>query len=267
MKIVTILRVFSLTVFVVACASVQPVSTVSAETLTSNEAFSVKLHPFGQADVVAGAPIAVVGTTERDGKTYRLVKLPDPIAYGLRFLIDDDGSFEGSAINITGARMGWSYSTTPNVKLSAQVQQQQVSAPSEAQVVTTIPANDQAPPIPRLYGCITPAQLELLPLNAESYMLGLAADGQKILEAQHVMAACNDDRVKAAVEAAGSNQDLREAVKIFYVKQQSLIDAYLPRGEQSKVTFRAGLTKAQTDRDEAWSRVQLEMKLVGLDKP
>ncbi len=266
MKLVTLLPALSLAVVLVACASVQPVSTASAEILGSNEAFSVKLHPFGQADVAAGDLIAVVGTTERDGKTYRLVKLPDPIASALRFLINDDGSFEGSAINSMGERMGWSYSASPSIKLVAQAQVK-VSTPSEAQVLTTIPANDQAPPIPRLYGCITPAQLELLPLNAESYMLGLAADGQKILEAQHVMAACNDDRVKAAVEAAGSNQDLREAVKTFYVKQQSLIDAYLPRGEQSKVTFRAGLTKAQTDRDEAWSRVQLEMKLAGLDQP
>jgi hypothetical protein len=68
-----------------------------------------------------GTEAIVVGTTQRNGKTYRLVKIPDPAATALTFLIDDEGAFEGSAINaFNGALMGWSYRPDPpSVRLVA----------------------------------------------------------------------------------------------------------------------------------------------------
>jgi hypothetical protein len=47
--------------------------------------------------------------------------LPAQAASGLRFLIKDDGSFEGSAINFMGERMGFNYRPIPSdVRLVAQ---------------------------------------------------------------------------------------------------------------------------------------------------
>lgn len=57
--------------------------------------------------------IRVVGQTERNQVWYRVVAIPAPAAASLRFLINADGTFEGSALNSAGHRMGWSYPTTP----------------------------------------------------------------------------------------------------------------------------------------------------------
>lgn len=57
-------------------------------------------------------PIRVVGTTERDGKAYRLVVLPHGPS-SVRLLITDDGHFEGSGLGIGDARMGYNYSPDP----------------------------------------------------------------------------------------------------------------------------------------------------------
>jgi hypothetical protein len=71
------------------------------------------LPPFIHADVAQGAAGRIVGTTSRNGKTYRLVVLPDPAASALRLLLNDDGSFEGSAINNLNSEMGFSYKPDP----------------------------------------------------------------------------------------------------------------------------------------------------------
>jgi hypothetical protein len=56
-------------------------------------------------------PIPIVGTTERDGQTYRLVALPQvPL---VKLLIADDGRFEGSGLGLGNARMGYTYSPSP----------------------------------------------------------------------------------------------------------------------------------------------------------
>lgn len=55
--------------------------------------------------------IPIVGTTERDGQTYRLISLPRvPL---VKLLITDDGRLEGSGIGLGNARMGYNYSTNP----------------------------------------------------------------------------------------------------------------------------------------------------------
>lgn len=231
------------------------------ETLASPQAFRVSIPPFFHADVAANAPIKVVGTTDRKGKTYRLVRLPDPVAAQLSFLIDEDGTFEGSAINTNGMRMGFSYHPKPDVHLVAMKEPQPAAAPD---VLAAIPENLDVAPIPRLALCVTLEQRTLLPTAAETYMLGAREYGDKILAAQGAIRACSDARVKAAIESAQGNGDLREAIKTFYVKQLALADAYLPKGEQSKVTFREALTRSQAAYDEAWDRVRLEMNLAGV---
>jgi hypothetical protein len=55
--------------------------------------------------------IPIVGTTERDGATYRLISLPRvPL---VKLLITDDGRLEGSGLGLGDARMGYNYSTDP----------------------------------------------------------------------------------------------------------------------------------------------------------
>lgn len=82
--------------------------------LVPTESFSVKIPPFISASFTVNDTVTVVGTTERGGLSYRLVQLPAPNTQLLRFLIDDDGAFEGSAVNNLGARMGWSYKPEPS---------------------------------------------------------------------------------------------------------------------------------------------------------
>lgn len=86
--------------------------------LVATQDFTMQLPPFTSVGVLKSERIVVVGTTERDGRTYRVVRLPGAAASMLRFLIDESGAFEGSAINHMGNRMGFSYEATPaNVRL------------------------------------------------------------------------------------------------------------------------------------------------------
>jgi hypothetical protein len=91
------------------------------EFLMPSADFTMWLPPFIKIDVPKNSRIPVIGTTQRGGKSYRVVWLPAPAALLLRFLINDDGSFEGSAINGAGARMGFSYTPTPaDIRLVAE---------------------------------------------------------------------------------------------------------------------------------------------------
>ena len=83
------------------------------EVVRADKAFRMLLPPFIHADVAQGAAGRIVGTTQRNGKTYRLVVLPDPAAMALRMLLNDDGTFEGSAINNFNSEMGFSYQPEP----------------------------------------------------------------------------------------------------------------------------------------------------------
>lgn len=79
-----------------------------------DRAFTLKLPPFMRVNVAAGEAMQFVGTTQRAGKTYRVVKIQQPAAAALGFLLNDDGTFEGSAVNVAGARMGFSYKPDPS---------------------------------------------------------------------------------------------------------------------------------------------------------
>jgi hypothetical protein len=83
----------------------------SSARLNPSQTFTMTLPPLTSVTLETRDAATIVGTTEREGRTYRLVQLPG--APVLRFLIDDDGAFQGSAINHMGARMGWSYTPSP----------------------------------------------------------------------------------------------------------------------------------------------------------
>lgn len=89
------------------------VTTQTADALGADRAFHMKLPPFFSVDIAEGAPARVIGSTERDGKTYRLVRLADPKVALLSFLLNDDGTFQGSAVNNNGTRMGFKYKPKP----------------------------------------------------------------------------------------------------------------------------------------------------------
>ncbi len=56
-------------------------------------------------------PVPIVGTTERDGVTYRLVALPQVPT--VKLLITEDGRFEGSGLGLGDSRMGYNYTPSP----------------------------------------------------------------------------------------------------------------------------------------------------------
>lgn len=89
-------------------------SGINSVRLVPTSPFSLRVPPLMSVRVAASDIIDVVGTTLRDGNTFRVVKLPGAPAQLLRFLITEDGAFEGSALNHLGARMGWSYTPEPS---------------------------------------------------------------------------------------------------------------------------------------------------------
>jgi outer membrane lipoprotein SlyB len=132
--------VLFMTIFVVGgCASVKYNTSDKAEYLTPTASFHMHLAPFSSADVSMGSAIPVVGTTQRDGHTFRVVRLPDPSASLLNILVNDDGTFEGSAISaLNGAMMGVSYRPEPSD-------------------VRLVPLNQMAPPRPIVRSETAPA--------------------------------------------------------------------------------------------------------------
>jgi hypothetical protein len=117
MRVVTALALIALC----GCASVQYKPPGEVENLTPTSSFTMSLPPLSHAAVPIGSRVPVVGSTERDGKVYRVVRLPDQSAQFLNILINDDGTFQGSAISaLDGARMGFSYlPDPPGVRLVA----------------------------------------------------------------------------------------------------------------------------------------------------
>lgn len=97
------------------CASTTPPPNAQpTEYLVPTTDFTMRLPPFVGIEVMKTARVSIIGTTQRDGKTFRIAVLPVRAASALRFLINDDGSFEGSAINFTGSKMGYTYAPVPS---------------------------------------------------------------------------------------------------------------------------------------------------------
>lgn len=99
------------------------VRTDARAALQPDQAFSVFLPLFGPNIAIGAAePLPMVGTQVRDGITYRLVQLQ---GLPLSFLVKPDGTFDGRAVNMYGAKMGYTYDFKPaTVKLSPVVAEQ-----------------------------------------------------------------------------------------------------------------------------------------------
>ncbi len=71
------------------------------------------------ARVAQGEALRVVGSTQHDGKAFRVVHIQQPDMFGFNFLINDDGTFSGAAISsVTGAyQMGSLMPVPPDVRL------------------------------------------------------------------------------------------------------------------------------------------------------
>lgn len=89
-------------------------TTSQADALAADRSASMRLPPFARLAIPEGSPARVIGTTSRDGATYRVIVLSNPEAAVLRFLLNDDGTLQGSAINLMGDRMGFSYMPEPS---------------------------------------------------------------------------------------------------------------------------------------------------------
>lgn len=85
------------------------------QVLRPDQAFQMRMPPFGPVfTAAAGQDMPVVGTTTRDGVTYRLVQMSaQGYAFPVRLLVTPEGRFEGSGISAIGERMGWTYKPSP----------------------------------------------------------------------------------------------------------------------------------------------------------
>ena len=81
--------------------------------LVADRNATLRLPPFITVEIPKDSTARVVGKTERNGATLRVAVIQAPNAAALRFLLNDDGTFEGSAINYMGQRMGFSYRPDP----------------------------------------------------------------------------------------------------------------------------------------------------------
>ena len=111
-------------------------------------------------------------------------------------------------------------------------------------------ASEGYPPsvtIRSLYGCTNDPAGKLSLLSAQDRTSSLHAWAEKQRN-------CLDDNISNAIAVAGKHQELRDAIKAFYVKQKSYIDALDTRAEPP----------AEREKNEAWNRVELEIKLSGI---
>lgn len=128
----------------------------------------------------------------------------------------------------------------------------------------TIPENADASPIKRVMLCVTPMQDISLPMMTDLAFQGVSACLPPIGLIQEAMQKCVDDRIAAAVEAAKGKDDLRTAIKDFYLKIKAQIAAYMPAATQSKIAYRVDLSHAKRDADMAADKVILEAKLAAV---
>ncbi len=88
---------------------------VTTSGLVAADDFVMNYPPFGsKVYVKKGDQVEVVGTTERDGRSYRVVRLAGGVP-GVGLLVDEQGSFEGSGLSLMlgNSRMGYTYRVSP----------------------------------------------------------------------------------------------------------------------------------------------------------
>ncbi|WP_162615868.1 hypothetical protein [Solilutibacter oculi] len=91
------------------------VSTASQQELVADNDFVLDMPMLVPDETFRrGERFRVEGTIEREGRTYRIAQAPRPSMNALGFLIKEDGSFDGRAVGIGGAYMGFTYTPNPS---------------------------------------------------------------------------------------------------------------------------------------------------------
>lgn len=119
-------------------------------------------------------------------------------------------------------------------------------------------------PIRRLMACANTLMGVTAPYWVEFSRYGKAECSSALREAQQSARQCADDRVVAAVESAKGKDDLKAAVKDYYIKQKAYVDSWGPNPGQTVIGYKSDLAHAQAAADSAWDKVMLEGKLVGV---
>lgn len=181
------------------------VQTNTRPALASDVAFSVFLPLFGPTvQVAAGEPVMLVGTQQRDGVTYRMVQLPG--APALSFLVNEDGSFDGRAVNMLGSKMGYSYDFTPaTVKLSP-ITAEQVSADRGYLNFEIVYSGSTKDEINLLYREYTPQDMAR-PAFSQSLTYARDADTIRFRDIKIAVLAADNERIRYVVEEDGMERD------------------------------------------------------------
>jgi len=120
-----------------------------------------------------------------------------------------------------------------------------------------------AHPIKALQYCINPMVTASAGYWASLGRMGDAECAQAPQLAYTEANQCLEERIVGAVNSANGKDDLRAAVKDFYIKQKALVNAWLIGG-QSVAAYKAGLDDADSAMVSAWDKVKLEAKLAGV---
>ncbi|MFT3790795.1 MAG: hypothetical protein QM741_06905 [Rudaea sp.] len=110
------------------------------ELLAPTSGFHLHVAPFANADIPSDARVPVVGELMRDGKIYRVVKLPDEAVRGFFITVDDSGKMLDSVNGFNGRRLDLGDLDPPDVRLIPD---------THAYAATSAPmpsAQDQSPP-------------------------------------------------------------------------------------------------------------------------
>jgi hypothetical protein len=73
-----------------------------SDALVASESFRLSLGLGQGENVAAGAIADVRGTTTKDGKKYRVIGIKGARYFGMTYLLNDDGSFQGTALSPVG---------------------------------------------------------------------------------------------------------------------------------------------------------------------
>lgn len=126
------------------------------------------------------------------------------------------------------------------------------------------PAEPAEPPIRNLLRCANSMMNVTAPYWVEFARYGKSECSDALREAQSLASQCADDRIVAAVESAKGKDDLRAAVKDYYIKQKALVTAWGPSSGQTVIGYKRDLSHAEAEADAAWDKVRLEGKLAGI---
>lgn len=176
--------------------AVRPTSRM--ELLEPTSAFQQHVAPFANADIPNGAQIPVVGEVVRDGRTLRVVKLPDDAVRGFFITVDDDGRMIDSVNAFNGRRLDLSPPDPPDVRLISR-RQAQGSASSPADAIKS--QVDSAP------GVSEHASANWLTVPCD--IVVASARGECL--SQHRSAGIPDNKITATADTGGDDSLIQQA--------------------------------------------------------